>query len=73
MPQEHPFSRRREVTVAYVLVERIVAHSHKEYPDYHHFLARILSSALKKLYIAEKCDSGMSLIPLSSRQVPSVR
>ena len=62
VPQEHPFGRRREVTVADVLGERIVAYSRKEYPDYYHFLARILGSTHKKLHIAEECDSGMSLI-----------
>lgn len=62
VPPDHPFSKRRSVSVSDVLRESMVAYSRKEYPDHHQFLARILGPAVKKRRFAEECDSGMSLI-----------
>jgi DNA-binding transcriptional LysR family regulator len=62
VPPEHPFSRRRAVSVAAVLEEPLVGYSRQDYPDYHQFLARRVGVAVKKLQFAEECNSGMSLI-----------
>lgn len=58
----HAFARRREVTVAEVFAEPLVAYSRREYPNYHRLLARTLGPRIRKLPLAEECDSGPSLI-----------
>lgn len=58
----HAFARRREVTVAEVLAEPIVAYSRKQYPNYHKLLARALGPKIRKIKFAEECDGGPSLI-----------
>jgi DNA-binding transcriptional LysR family regulator len=57
----HPFARRRKVTLEAFREEAIIAYSRKDYPDYHEFLARRLGPISKKLNIVEECDSGASL------------
>lgn len=58
----HPWSKRHEIQVAEVLKEPIVAYSRRDYPNYHRLLARMLGPRIKKLPLAEECDSGPSLI-----------
>lgn len=58
----HAFARRREVTVAEVLAQPLVAYSRKEYPNYHRLLARALGAKIRKIQFAEECDGGPSLI-----------
>lgn len=62
VPPEHPFARRRSVTLKDVLNEPLVAYSRKHYPDYHEFLSRHTGLSSKRLPWAEECDSGSSLI-----------
>lgn len=62
VPPAHPFARRRAVTMDDSLAEPLVVFSRKEYPDYHEFVARIAGKHIKRLRIAEECDSGPSLI-----------
>ena len=58
----HPWAKRREVQVAEVLGEPMVAYSRRDYPNYHRLLARVLGPRLKKVRFGEECDSGPSLI-----------
>lgn len=58
----HPWAKRREVKVTEVLEEPIVAYSRRDYPNYHRLLARVLGPRIKRLPLAEECDSGPSLI-----------
>lgn len=62
VPGGHPFTRRRAVKVRELLAEPFVVFARAEYPDYHEFIARILGKDLRKLRIAEECDSGPSLM-----------
>jgi DNA-binding transcriptional LysR family regulator len=62
VPPDHPFSRRRAVSVQDILAEPIVGLSLKEYPDYQKFLTRGLGSAAKWIRFAEECDGAASLI-----------
>lgn len=58
----HRLARKRQVTIAEVLREPIVALSRREYDDYHALLGRIFGSEADRLRIVEECDSGMSFI-----------
>jgi DNA-binding transcriptional LysR family regulator len=58
----HAFAKRRQVTVAEVLAEPLVAYSRREYPNYHRLLARVLGPRIRKCTLAEECDGGPSLI-----------
>jgi DNA-binding transcriptional LysR family regulator len=62
VPPAHPFVRRRAVSVDDALAEPLVVLSRKEYPDYHEFVARVAGKRMKRLRIAEECDSGPSLM-----------
>lgn len=62
VPPEHPFVRRRSVSLKDVLAEPLVAYSRKQYPDYHEFLARHTGLNTKQLRFTEECDGGSSLI-----------
>lgn len=62
VPLDHPFSRRRSVSVQEILAEPLVGYARKEYPDYQQFLACRLGAAVKKPRFAEECDGGTSLI-----------
>lgn len=62
VPPGHRFVRQREVTVQDLLTEPVVAYARKAYPDYHHFIARIVGVRAKKLRLAGEFDSGPSLI-----------
>jgi DNA-binding transcriptional LysR family regulator len=62
VPPAHPLARRRVVSVGDALAEPLVVFSRKEYPDYHEFVALIAGRHLKRLRIAEECDSGPSLM-----------
>lgn len=58
----HPFTRRRAVSIPDLLAEPLVVFARAEYPDYHKFIARVLGRAVRRLRIAEECDSGPSLM-----------
>lgn len=58
----HPFTRRRTVSLQEVVKEPIVAYSRKEFPDFHEMLRRITGRLAKKLRFSEECDGVMSLI-----------
>jgi DNA-binding transcriptional LysR family regulator len=62
VPPDHPFCRRRAVPMAELLTEPIVAYRREVYPDYHAMLARSLGANVKRIRLAEECDSGTSLI-----------
>jgi DNA-binding transcriptional LysR family regulator len=57
----HPFARRRKMTLKEACTEPVVVYSRKEYPDYYEFLARSVGAHVKKLNVVEECDSGTSL------------
>ncbi len=59
---EHPFARRRAVSLQDVLAEPLVGYSRKQYPDYYEFLNRHVGLSSKRVHLAEECDSGSSLI-----------
>jgi DNA-binding transcriptional LysR family regulator len=58
----HPWAKRHAVKVKEVLKEPIVAYSRRDYPNYHRLLVRVIGPRIKKLPLAEECDSGPSLI-----------
>jgi DNA-binding transcriptional LysR family regulator len=58
----HPWTKRLEVKVSEVLQEPIVAYSRHDYPNYHRLLVRVLGPRIRKLPLAEECDSGPSLV-----------
>jgi DNA-binding transcriptional LysR family regulator len=62
VPPEHPFARRRAVSLKEALAEPLVAYSRQQYPDYHEFLARHVGLKPKRVRFAEECDGGSSLI-----------
>jgi DNA-binding transcriptional LysR family regulator len=62
VPPAHSFARRRAVSVDDALAEPLVVFSRQEYPDYHEFVDRIAGKHMKRLRIAEECDSGPSLM-----------
>jgi DNA-binding transcriptional LysR family regulator len=58
----HPFACRRSVSLEELRAEPLAAYARKEFPDYHHFLERIVGCSTSKLRIGVECDSGPSLI-----------
>jgi DNA-binding transcriptional LysR family regulator len=62
VPPAHPLARRRAVAMDDAFAEPFVVFSRKEYPDYHEFVARIAGQRMRRLRIAEECDSGPSLM-----------
>jgi DNA-binding transcriptional LysR family regulator len=62
VPPAHPLARRHGVSKDDAFAEQLVVFSRKEYPDYHEFMERIAGKRVKRLHIAEECDSGPSLM-----------
>ncbi len=62
VPPEHPFVRRRAVSLPDVLAEPLVGYSPDQYTDYYEFLERHVGLKSKRVHFAEVCDSGSSLI-----------
>ncbi|MBL9168139.1 MAG: LysR family transcriptional regulator [Verrucomicrobiales bacterium] len=61
LPANHPFARRRKVSLDDACAAPIVAYSRQQYPDYHDFVALRIGRRARKLRIVEECDSGASL------------
>ncbi len=62
VPLEHPFARRRTVTLTAVVREPLLTYSRKEYPEYHELLARLFATVEGKPQIAGEHDGITSLI-----------
>lgn len=58
----HPLARRKQVSLADILNERILGYSQKEYPEFLHWFARLPWPEKKAPRIAEEHDSVTSLI-----------
>lgn len=58
----HAFARRREVTVADVVRQPLVAYRRSDYPEYHEFLSELFAGTGVKPVIAEEHDGIASLI-----------
>ena len=60
--RDHPFARRRSVSVEDVLDQPIVAFSRAGYPDYHHWLRRLVRHARRSARIVSWADGSTSLM-----------
>ena len=59
---DHPFARKRFVTLAEAVREPIIAYSRKQYPEYHELLTNLFAASKNKPRIVEEHDSVTSLI-----------
>jgi len=59
---QHPFARRRSVTLTEAAREPFVAYSRKEYPDYHELLSAVFSTIKARPRITDEHDGVSSLI-----------
>ena len=59
---EHPFSRKRSVTLEEVAREPLVTYSRKDYPEAYESLIALFAAVKSKPRIAEEHDSASSLI-----------
>lgn len=62
VPHTHAFARRRAVTPAQALRERLVPYIRKGYADYHYWLSGIVAGARVKPRLATPVDGAVSLI-----------
>jgi DNA-binding transcriptional LysR family regulator len=62
VPPNHPFTRKRAVTLAEVAQEPLLIYSRAEYPEAHEDLAAMFSGLKSKPRIAEEHDGVASLI-----------
>ncbi len=58
----HPCATNRKVSLANLSRERLIAYSHKDYPEYHDMIAALFKNIAKMPRIAEEHDSSTSLI-----------
>jgi LysR family transcriptional regulator, benzoate and cis,cis-muconate-responsive activator of ben and cat genes len=59
---QHPFARRRAVSLTEAVEEPFVGLTREEYPDYHSFISAIFASSKKKPRIVEEHDSPAGVI-----------
>jgi len=62
VPPEHPFARRRSVTMDEALCEPLVPYIRKGYADYHAWLSSVLKRARRKPRLVTAVDGAISLI-----------
>lgn len=62
MPPQHAFARQRQVKLAQLTGQSLLAYSRADYPEYHHMLDELLATLTDKPRIAEEHSSGSSLI-----------
>jgi DNA-binding transcriptional LysR family regulator len=58
----HPLARKRRVPLADLAVERLIAYSRREYPEYHEFMQKLFAGGKRRPQIGEEHDSVSSLI-----------
>lgn len=58
----HPFARRRVVTLLEVVREPLIAYSRADYPDYHEMLEKTFAPTRQRPRVAEEHDGVSSLI-----------
>ena len=58
----HPFAKRKQVTLAQVAAEPLLAYTRADYPDYHAMLVEIFRPLGLKPRVVEEHDSASSLI-----------
>ena len=61
IPARHPFAKLKTVPVSRLSSEPLVVFRQRDYPGYHHLLARLFEDVKLKPRIAAECDSGSSL------------
>ena len=62
VPAEHPFARRRSVSLADAAQESFVGLTREDFPDYHAYLAAIFAPVKNKPRVIEEHDSMTSVI-----------
>jgi DNA-binding transcriptional LysR family regulator len=62
MSAKHPFARLKSVPLKKLAAEPIVGLRRKDYPEFRHFVDRLLAPVGVKPHIAVECDSISSLI-----------
>ncbi len=62
VPRDHPFAKRRWVTLDEVLAEPVTVYSRKDYPDYRDWVREIFGGKFRKLRISGECDGALSMI-----------
>ena len=62
VPNDHPFARRRSVTIEEAIEEPIVGFVREGYPDYHHWLGVVSKHTKRKPRIVVSADGASSLL-----------
>jgi len=62
VPMNHPFARRRSVSLADIAREPVLAYSRAEYPDYHAMLDALFATSGTQPRITEEHDGVSSLV-----------
>ena len=58
----HPLAKARHIRIEQAAVERLIAYSRADYPEYHEWLAQLFATMKRKPRIVEEYDSVTSLI-----------
>jgi len=62
LPPKHPLARQKEVKLAQLAGEKLLAYSRAEYPEYHQMLNDLLAGLGERPRITEEYSNGTSLI-----------
>jgi DNA-binding transcriptional LysR family regulator len=62
VPLQHPFTRKRVITLVDAVREPFIAYTRQQYPDYHTLLNDVFSEVKKQPRVVEEHDGGSSLI-----------
>jgi LysR family transcriptional regulator, benzoate and cis,cis-muconate-responsive activator of ben and cat genes len=62
LPLQHPFARRRTVSLADAAGEPFIGLTREDYPDYHDFLSLIFGPIKRKLRIVEEYESMAGIV-----------
>src|SRR5246500_3635758 len=62
VPPNHPFARRRSVSLADAAEEPFIGLTHEDFPEYHGYLATLFASVKNKPRVVEEHDSITSVI-----------
>lgn len=62
VPPDHPFARRRSVSLAQLAAEPLVAYHRREYPEYHEYLDALFAAVKPRPRVVEEHAGGVSLV-----------
>jgi len=62
VPPNHPFARRRSVSLADAAQEPFVGLTREDFPDYHRYLASLFASVKNKPQVIEEHDGMTSVV-----------